>query len=100
MIRGTTPDIFFEADCDLSGANLLYITFVQDKKPLVEKTIDDVIIDENLVTLTMTEEEMLRFNENQPLQIQLRAGFPYGNRRLVSNIISTNVGKLLKDGEI
>ena len=103
MYRGTTPTHTFEADIDLSDADVMYITYSQGNKTRVEKSLDDedgsVSITDNVVTVTLTQKDTLAFRENCEVRIQLRVGFADGSR-IASNIIRTTADEILKEGEI
>ena len=93
MRRGTTPTNLFKSNVDLTEAEVLYITYKQRGVIVIEKTIEDVTIDEKNF------EETLRLDPKQKVEIQVRARFP-GGRAIGSNIVETTVGRILKDGEI
>lgn len=98
--RGSTPTNTFTTDTDLRGLEVLYITYHQDGKNLVEKTINDIEIEEEYIETTLSQEETLRFSERGGnVLIQIRGRFPDGSAP-ISNIIVTTVERVLKDGVI
>ena len=103
MERGTTPTHRFVGETDLTGASVLYLSYAQDGKILLEKTIDDVDISyengECVVKVRLTQKETLLFDEHRMVMIQIRVAFPDGTA-LASNIIKTSTTSLLKEGEI
>lgn len=115
MRRGTTPVHKFKVGIDLTGLDVLYVTYQQNGETIVEKSLEDedVTVDaENqqiLVklsqadTLLFSSQQWNRFAPNEHrdnrVRIQLRFGFENGTR-LASNIMITTVDELLKDGEI
>lgn len=102
MIRGTTPTHTFTTDIDLTEATLLYITYTQNGKTIVEKDISEVRVDKNVVTTWLTQTETLKFSAKPQtgiVEIQIRAGFADGGR-IASDIIRTDIKNILKDGEI
>lgn len=102
MIRGTTPIHVFEADVDLSAATILFVTYKQSGSKAIEKSIDDVTIEGNIVTCPLTQKDTLAFAShrlNEPVEIQIRAGFADGSR-IASEIITVTVKRILKEGEI
>ena len=98
MFRGTTPKNIFDVNLDCTGAELIYITYSQHGKTIVEKTIEDVTVAEGQITVNLSQEETLRFRA-APVDIQIRVKFPDGSAT-ASNIINTTVEKILKDGVI
>ena len=99
MRRGTTPTNTFASDVDLTGAEVMYITYKQAGKTVIEKTLPDVTFGEDSFSVDLTQEETLRFNSQQEVEIQVRVKF-MGDEAIASNIIKTTVGRILKDGEI
>lgn len=99
MTRGTTPTHTFTTDTDLTSATVLYITYQQGGKTVVEKTLDECTVTSESVTVVLTQAETLCFSDELPVKIQIRAGFEDGSR-IASRIIAADVAKILKDGEI
>ncbi len=100
MIRGTTPTNTFTVDMDLRTADVIYITYKQGCTVVVERTKDQLdSITATELTLTLTQEETLKFNEGGFVAIQIRARFSNG-LAVASNIIKTTAGEILKDGVI
>ena len=100
MIRkGTTPTHIFSVDIDLSQAVVLYITYKQNNKTIIEKTLDDCEITQTEVAVKLTQSESLKFEMVSPIEIQIRAKFVDGTA-VASNIIRTYAGEILKGGEI
>lgn len=98
MRRGTTPTHRFGVDLDLTNATEVYLTYEQGALEL-EKTKDDMDITPEEVTVHLTQAETLAFIENKNIKIQFRAKFA-DNNAVASNIITTTIGEILKDGEI
>ena len=102
MRRGTTPTHTFDVDTDLRGAEVIYITYEQCGKTVLEKTIDDIeTLGEEQISVKLTQEETLRFldRSDAPVLIQVAARWPTGDT-VRSNVIRTNVEAILKEGEI
>lgn len=99
MRRGTTPTNIFNANIDLTGATAIYVTYQQYNKTVIEKTIDDVTIEGEVISVPLTQIETLNLIPGVPVRIQVRAVLQDGNR-VTSNILSTNVETVLKEGEI
>ena len=98
MRRGTTPTNTFTVDVDLRQATALYVTYKQNSRVILEKTLADATITETSVAVTLTQEETLAFGKGT-VSIQIRAKFVDGVA-IASNIITANVNAILKDGVI
>lgn len=102
-MRGTTQERYIDVDVDLTGADRIYVTFAQNGRNLVEKTISDLRVEPERIWFTMTQLETLRFDNRKinppPVEVQIRAGWPNGDCAK-SNIMETTAGRLLKDGVI
>lgn len=61
MHRGTTPINIFRTDVDLTNASVLFITYKQNGKVVLEKTIDDVSIHGEMVEVRLSQRETLLF---------------------------------------
>ena len=99
IYRGSTVTNYFTSDIDLSEVTNLYVTFAQDHKVIFEKTLDDVEFKDEgkVVAVPLTQEDTIIFKNGLPVEIQIVATLH--NSKLVSNILRTDVGKLLRDGE-
>ena len=98
MRRGTTPTNTFTVDVDLRQATALYVTYKQNSRVILEKTLADATITETSVAVTLTQEDTLAFAQGSA-QIQIRAKFVDG-AAIASNIITASVDQILKDGVI
>lgn len=98
MYRGTTPINIFRTDVDLTNASVLFITYKQHDKVVLEKTIDDVSIHGEMVEVRLSQRETLLFSEGI-VTIQIRAKFQDGSV-IASSLIRTNAREILKEGEI
>ena len=97
--RGTTPFCTYQTDIDLSTAEVIYVTFKQGSKVVLEKAVEDLDVTPTEISIHLTQEETLALNWRQELRMQIRARFPDGTA-VKSNIMIGNVGEILKDGEI
>ncbi|MFS9121506.1 hypothetical protein [Streptococcus anginosus] len=98
MHRGTTPTNIFRTDVDLTNASVLFITYKQHDKVVLEKTIDDVSIHGEMVEVRLSQRETLLFSEGI-VTIQIRAKFQDGSV-IASSLIRTSAREILKEGEI
>ena len=99
MIRGTTPTHIFTTDIDLRGAAVLFLTYKQNQAKVLEKNIEDVTIEEDKITVTLTQQETLMFNTTMRVEMQIRVRFPDGSA-LASDIMHAPVERILKGGVI
>ena len=95
--RGSTPTNIFCVNVDLRGA-MVYITYKQNGEIIVEKSGDDIAIEETYVSTKLTQEETLRFKDGV-VRIQIRYVRESGQAD-ASNILETRAEEILKDGEI
>lgn len=96
--RGSTPINVFKVNIDLTGATV-FITYSQLGEVIIEKTGDDVIITEDTISTSLTQEDTLKLMDNQLVEMQIRYIKSNGISDS-SNIITASVGKILKDGII
>lgn len=100
MFRGTTPTHIFTTDIDLSGAPVIYVTYSQNGTAVLEKTQDDLAeVTDSQITLQLSQEDTLKFAQNEPVEIQIRARTALG-KAVASNIMKTTAARILKDGVI
>lgn len=99
MRRGTTPTHIFKTKVDLRSVDAIFMTYKQEGRVIVEKTIDDITIEEEQLSLTLTQADTLGFSTIGDVEIQCRAKFPDG-AAVASQVIKVPVGKILKEGII
>ena len=99
MYRGSTPTNTFTTTTDISGADVVYISYAQQGRVVIEKDKDDCTFSQDGVSVMLSQQETLRLNACYDVEIQIRAKLPNG-KALVSNIIKTTVDRVLKDGVI
>lgn len=95
--RGSTPTNIFNVNIDLRGAKV-YITYKQNGENIVEKSGDDIVVEENYISTKLTQAETLRFNPGL-VRIQVRYVRESGQAD-ASNILETRAEEILKDGVI
>lgn len=98
MYRGTTPTNVFRTDVDLENASVLFVSYKQNGKVVLEKSLEDVSVKKTLVTVNLTQKETLLFQDGI-VTIQIRAKFP-DDTAIASNLIRTTAEEIVKDGEI
>lgn len=98
MIRGTTPTHRFRVSVDLREADVVWLTYSQREKVVVEKNKADLEITENMVTVKLTQEDTLKFKEDS-VYVQIRARFADGTA-VACPVRRTTAQKVLKEGII
>lgn len=99
MVRGTTPTLKFIFPVNTNLIEKCYITFVQGRDTVLEKTKEDCEVLETELHLPLTQEETLKFDDNDEIEIQIRVKTTDGKAR-ATQIIKTHASRILKDGEI
>lgn len=99
MIRGTTSTLQFAFPFELNNVAELWVTLKQDNNIVLDKTLVDCELDGSVLTLRLTQQDTLKLNAFMPVAIQVRIRTNDGNA-VASNIITTSVGQILKDGVI
>lgn len=97
MRRGSTYRNTFKVSLDLREA-AVFITYSQDDV-IIEKTGGDLLVTADEIVTNLSQEETLRFNDGLKVDIQIRYVMPDGTSDS-SNIMTTTVGRILKDGVI
>lgn len=102
MIRGTTPLLSFGVPFEPEAAKDIYITFAQNGKEVFTLEKRDCTFEYHTINATLTQEQTLKFVCNAQIQIQIRVTFQNGDKveAMASDIITTTVQRILKDGEI
>ena len=98
MRRGTTQQIIFALSEPIDMA-VLYITFQQGGKTVLEKTLDDVVIDGNNIIVDLTQEDTLALRASQTVYIQLRIRDTLDNA-VASKVLRLYTDDVLKEGVI
>lgn len=98
MRRGTTPTLTFNMPFDSTGVEEIYITFVQGRETVLEKTLADVVWNKKVIEVELTQEETLEFKTGM-IEIQLRVKFDDGTA-MASDLIYTTAKTILKEGAI
>ena len=99
MIRGTTSTLQFAFPFKLTNVAELWVTLKQDNNIVLDKALADCELDGAILTLRLTQQDTLKLNAFMPVAMQIRMRTNDGNA-VASNIITTSVGQILKDGVI
>lgn len=96
--RYTTPTHTFTFPFDSSTITALSLVYEQADRILIEKTLSDVTLGKNSISVTLTEGETSLFKAIYPVHIQLRVGI--GSSRLNSGVITCSIEDVLKEGDL
>ena len=96
---GTTPTLTFTIPFETSSITALYISFMKAGAVRVEKDISHCTLGEKTISCALTQEETLKFGNEQKIEIQIRAKKTTGEA-VASNVMSVMTSKVLKDGVI
>lgn len=99
MIRFTTPTHVFKTNIDLTQADVIFVTYKQGGSTVVEKTKEDLTIEQDQLSVKLTQEDTGKFVQGNPVEIQIRVRFD-DDTAIASNIMKTTVERVLKDGVI
>lgn len=100
IARGTTDKIdLLVEETDLASITAMEITFSQYGFERFTKTLADVTIDGQTVSVPLSQTDTLKLKAKQPLNIQMRVLFASGDAE-ETEIVTGAVGETLKDGEI
>lgn len=99
MRRGTTPTITITAEglADIK-VKKAFLTIKQQDTELT-KTLDDIQIDGETITVTLTQEETLMFTGDTNANLQIRV-LSDSDTAYASQIVQVHIGNILKDGVI
>lgn len=97
MIRGTTPIIKFNLPMKIEW-DTLYITFKQGEDIVLEKTLNDVMINDSTIYLSLTQAETLSFSKSETIWVQIRGKVV--DTAYASKIMRMSISDILKGGEI
>lgn len=96
MIRGTTPTHIFNLPVDTSTLKEVRITYEQFQRAVIEKTETDVQMEGKTITLTLTQEETLKFKHTSKVRVQLKVLTTTG-AALASPIKELSVDEILNE---
>lgn len=96
MIRGTTPTHIFTIQQDLSLFKDVIITYFQDDKAVIEKRLSDCVVQDNSLSLTLSQEETLEFKDDCIVLIQIK-GLTTEGKVLATKIQKIPVERILNE---
>lgn len=97
MRRGTTPTHTFQLPVDVSTLKEVKIIYAQSNKEVLTKYKENCAADGTSVSVTLSQEETLKFSACSPCQIQVRA-LTLDGMALASDIITIKVDPILDGG--
>ena len=95
-MRGTTPTHTFTLPFDTGGIQALKVTYARDGEIVLTKEKANCVLEGDTVSVRLTQEETLLFDNRQLVQIQLRVLLENGDA-LCSDIYHCHTGMLLDD---
>lgn len=102
IIRGTTPTIIIsvQTDIDLSVVSAAWIYISQQNKVRVDKKLNDISIDaeEKTITVTLTQQDTLNLKANIEAFFQIRLRL--GETALATTATKIVIKEIYKDGVI
>ena len=99
MRRGTTPTHNITTELDLTDAEVIFLTYKQNKKKVLDLDKSRMTITSESISVELTQEETLMFNDQLDATAQIRARFS-DERAVASNVMIIPINEILKDGVI
>lgn len=99
MYRGTTPIHKFAFEFPKETVDVIYITYKQNGQLRIEKSKEEITFEEGYILVKLSQEETLKFTEIGPVEIQIRFT-DMSENAYASNVITTRVDRILKEGVI
>ena len=100
MRRGTTPEFTFTLPFeDVTIFEEIWITFSQDGKEVYTIDKGKCKLHGSKIKITLTQMQTLQLSSGKNVEIQIRVKTADGTA-MASNVITTTVYRILKDGEI
>lgn len=96
MIRGTTPTHIFKLPLETRELKEVRISYAQDNRIIVEKAACDCILEGDTITVTLKQEDTLKFSSRDVVMVQVKVLTTSGNV-LASNAIKIRAGEILNE---
>ena len=97
--KGCTAKNTFTVPFERDDVEVLYITYQQKDETVLEKTLEDCTFGDGEIYINISQEDSLKFESSIVVRIQIRARLK-NNTTIKSNIVTTDVDRVLKDGVI
>lgn len=100
MYRGTTPTIQVNlSNVDFTNVSELWFTISQLGRPIINRDLDEVTIEDTAISVTLTQEETLALRANANTRLQIRILMADGCA-MATPAVKLDVNGILKDGVI
>lgn len=100
MYRGTTPQLeVIVTGVDFTEVAELWLTIGQNGRPIVNKDLEDLTIQDNTIYVTFTQEDTLALRACSSTYLQLRVLMNDGTA-IATPVKKLNVNEIIKDGII
>lgn len=100
MYRGTTPQLkVIVTGVDFTEVAELWLTIGQNGRPIVNKDLEDLTIEDNTIYVTFTQEDTLALRACSSTYLQLRVLMNDGTA-IATPVKKLNVNEIIKDGII
>lgn len=101
MRRGTTPTLTFTTPYAAEIIQSGYLTFQQRGVNVLDVPLGDpsVTVEDEAITITLTQEQTLAFTTYAPAEAQIRL-LLVSDKAVASNIVQVPICAILKEGEI
>lgn len=96
MIKGTTPTHIFKIPLKADEIKTVEITYSQSDKEVLQKCTKDCLIEDEVISVMLTQEETLKFNHRYKVQFQLRI-LTTSNVALSSKVIHMDAEQCLSE---
>lgn len=96
MIRATTPTHIFNLPFETELIKDLIITYTQRKTIIIEKGLDECVLDGKTLAVTLTQKDTVKFSDRRPVEIQLRV-LTTSSTALAGDITEAEVNRILND---
>lgn len=90
MIRGSTPTHIFTLPFGMENIKTVEITYAQNEEVKLKKTNIDCTLEENTVSVKLTQEDTFKFDEKPLVEIQIRV-LTLGGDVIASDIMYATV---------
>jgi hypothetical protein len=96
MIRGTTPTHIFTIPFETDLIKDVRVIYAQNSVVVVQKNISSCKLGDHELSVSLSQEETLKFDCTRPVEIQLKINM-VDTSVVASNIMLVDVGKVLSD---
>ena len=94
--KGCTVENTFSIPFEANEIATLYVTYSQNEEVVIEKELEDCVIENKELKVYLSQEDTLKFDSNIKIEIQVRLRLLSGEAKK-SHIITTKTDRILKD---